>query len=110
MKLLCLLLIVAVWFLKNIHDSTRYWIKGNRFTLPNLVTKKCWNKIKNPYKDGASLMISRLAPQDYHRFHWPVSGKVKSITHIGGKLWTVNPIAINQIVNVYTEINVVLYY
>jgi len=53
--------------------------------------------------EGGSFVIARLAPQDYHRFHWPVSGKIKKFTPIQGALYTVNPIAINQPINVYTE-------
>jgi len=48
-------------------------------------------------------VIARLAPQDYHRFHCPVSGTITKITPIQGALYTVNPIAINQPINVYTE-------
>jgi phosphatidylserine decarboxylase len=31
-----------------------------------------------------------LSPQDYHRVHSPVSGKLVSITHVRGDLWPVN--------------------
>jgi phosphatidylserine decarboxylase len=41
-------------------------------------------------------VIARLAPQDYHRWHSPVSGTVESITEIPGAYYTVNPQAINE--------------
>ena len=84
----------------DILDATVVWIKGSEFTV---------EKLLGPRKDlaseflGATLVIARLAPQDYHRFHFPVSGTVKSITEIEGTLYTVNPIAVRQPVNVYTE-------
>ena len=54
--------------------------------------------------EGGSLVIARLAPQDYHRFHSPVDGKVVSISPVVGKqFWTVNPVAINSPVNVFCE-------
>ena len=41
---------------------------------------------------------------DYHRFHSPVSGTVRSITAVPGQLYTVNPIAVNSpLVNVFTS-------
>lgn len=41
---------------------------------------------------------------DYHRFHSPVTGVIKSIVEIPGHLYTVNPIAVNSpMVNVLTE-------
>jgi phosphatidylserine decarboxylase len=52
---------------------------------------------------GGSLMISRLAPQDYHRFHMAVSGRVVRRAAIDGALYTVNPVAVRQHINVYTE-------
>lgn len=47
------------------------------------------------FKEG-SILIHRLAPQDYHRWHSPTSGTVVSITDIPGSYYTVNPQAINE--------------
>ena len=32
-----------------------------------------------------------LAPHNYHRVHSPLTGKIKSLRHIPGQLWPVNP-------------------
>ena len=48
------------------------------------------------YFDGGSIVVHRLAPQDYHRWHSPVTGTVESIKEIDGAYYTVNPQAINQ--------------
>lgn len=48
------------------------------------------------YKDqvdkysGGALAIFRLAPQDYHRFHSPVEGRIGAMTVISGEYYTVN--------------------
>jgi phosphatidylserine decarboxylase len=42
------------------------------------------------------MVIARLAPQDYHRWHAPVSGTVQAIKDIPGAYYTVNPQAINE--------------
>ncbi len=47
-----------------------------------------------------SVSISRLAPQDYHRFHSPVTGVVTSVHSVGDELYTVKPIAIHSAINV----------
>ncbi|KAK1040337.1 hypothetical protein LTR33_015833 [Friedmanniomyces endolithicus] len=72
--------------------ATKYWIKGFGFTLPRLLG----NEALAQKFDGGSLVIARLAPQDYHRWHAPVSGHVESINEIPGTYYTVNPQAICQ--------------
>ncbi|ETO27160.1 hypothetical protein RFI_09971 [Reticulomyxa filosa] len=84
----------------NIIDSS-IWVKGSNWTLANLLQQRY--EVVGKSLEGGAFVIARLAPQDYHRFHWPVSGKVVKITPIDGALYTVNPIAINQSINVYTE-------
>ena len=47
------------------------------------------------YQDGA-LLIIRLAPMDYHRFHFPVSGKLSPNKKIDGDYYSVNPYALRK--------------
>ena len=72
--------------------ATRYWIKGFGFSLSRLLNSDDNAKIF----DGGSINIARLAPQDYHRWHAPISGTVKSIYDIPGTYYTVNPQAITE--------------
>ncbi|KAK4980506.1 hypothetical protein LTR42_000813 [Elasticomyces elasticus] len=72
--------------------ATKYWIKGTGFTLPRLLASDSLAQ----KLDGGSLVIARLAPQDYHRWHAPVSGTVETITEVPGTYYTVNPQAITQ--------------
>jgi phosphatidylserine decarboxylase len=84
----------------DIKDATEIWIKGDKFTVENVFGPNCAD-LAPRFKDG-SLCIARLAPQDYHRWHFPCNGKLGRKVPIPGALFTVNPIAINQNVNVYT--------
>jgi len=72
--------------------ATKYWIKGHGFTLANLLGSQ---EAAQQF-EGGSIAIARLAPQDYHRWHCPVTGKVESIKDISGTYFTVNPQAINE--------------
>ncbi|KAK3700676.1 hypothetical protein LTR37_015865 [Vermiconidia calcicola] len=90
--------------------ATKYWIKGFGFTLAKLLDS---DKLAECFK-GGPILIHRLAPQDYHRWHAPVSGTIRSITEIPGtqdfdktmlaclvltvsiRYYTVNPQAINE--------------
>jgi len=72
--------------------ATKYWIKGFNFTLERLLGSAEQAKVF----EGGSLVIARLAPQDYHRWHAPVSGTVRGIKDIPGTYYTVNPQAVNE--------------
>ncbi|MBO7521458.1 MAG: phosphatidylserine decarboxylase, partial [Opitutales bacterium] len=49
--------------------------------------------------ENGSMLISRLCPLDYHRFHYPVSGAIAARKNIGGFLYSVNPIALSKNIN-----------
>jgi len=85
----------------EVMDATKVWIKGEKFTMEGLLGPR-GNDLASRYVSG-SMVICRLAPQDYHRWHWPVNGRVKQITKIDGTLFTVNPIAICKNVDVFTQ-------
>ncbi|KAJ3974206.1 phosphatidylserine decarboxylase-domain-containing protein [Lentinula raphanica] len=86
---------------ESVSEATRLWIKGREFSVGRL--------LGNAYKaeaeryNGGALAIFRLAPQDYHRFHSPVDGKIGKMTYISGEYYTVNPQAIRTALDVYGE-------
>lgn len=77
---------------QTIDLATKCWIKGHGFHVANLLGDE---QIANQF-DGGSIVIARLAPQDYHRWHAPVTGTVRGIKDIPGAYYTVNPQAINE--------------
>lgn len=83
----------------TIAEAQQIWIKGHHFTLTSLLQNA---DLAKRY-EGGSLVIARLAPQDYHRFHMPVGGTLRPFTPIDGTYFTVNPVAVNTSVDVYTE-------
>ncbi len=52
------------------------------------------------YQGGACL-IARLCPADYHRFHFPVSGRAGPTRLVPGRLHSVSPYALEQKIPVY---------
>jgi phosphatidylserine decarboxylase len=72
--------------------ATKYWIKGFGFTTEKLLGSA---ELAQQF-DGGTIVIARLAPQDYHRWHSPVNGTVESVKTIPGAYYTVNPQAINE--------------
>ncbi|KAK9762974.1 phosphatidylserine decarboxylase [Basidiobolus ranarum] len=86
------------------NNATRLWIKGEDFTIARLLgeTSEENQVLAQIFEDGP-LVICRLAPQDYHRFHFPVDGRVRSHQALDGQYFTVNPMAIRSGLDVYGE-------
>lgn len=72
------------------------FIKGEMFDLAKLVDDK---ELAEQYRSG-SLLLSRLCPVDYHRFHFPVAGVAGPTRLINGPLYSVNPIALRQNIHI----------
>jgi len=68
------------------------FVKGQRFDLAALLGDAALAK---RYADGA-LVLSRLCPVDYHRFHFPVAGTPGAPRVIPGPLFSVSPIALGR--------------
>jgi phosphatidylserine decarboxylase len=52
---------------------------------------------------GGAMLISRLCPVDYHRFHFPVSGVPNEPRLINGWLYSVSPVALRRNVRYLVE-------
>lgn len=76
----------------NIDDIDGFFVKGQTFNLAELINHK---ELSERYR-GGSLILSRLCPVDYHRFHFPVSGYATSTRVINGPLFSVSPIALTR--------------
>jgi len=84
---------------KNIKTLKNFFIKGNKFTLENFLQNK---NLTEEYKNS-SLIIIRLAPKDYHRFHFPLNGKISKTTKIKGTYYSVSPYAIKKNLKIFCE-------
>ena len=68
------------------------FVKGQKFDLGKLLGD---DSLAAKYADG-SLVLSRLCPVDYHRFHFPASGTPGEVRTINGPLFSVSPIALRR--------------
>jgi len=76
----------------NIDKIDGFFVKGQTFDLDQLLANADLSK---RYR-GGSLILSRLCPVDYHRFHFPVSGIPGPTRLINGPLFSVSPIALGR--------------
>jgi len=54
------------------------------------------------FKDGEFCTIY-LAPKDYHRIHMPCDGKLISMTHVPGQLFSVNPLTARSVPKLFAR-------
>lgn len=83
----------------NLSTSSSIFIKGQSFDLAALFES---TEMAKKYENG-SLVISRLCPVDYHRFHFPSSGMASANNLINGFLYSVNPIALRKNISIFWQ-------
>lgn len=71
-----------------IRDSMTFFVKHLPFNLERLLN----NSILAKSYHGGSMAVFRLAPYDYHRFHFPIDGVLGQPIEIEGGYDSVNPV------------------
>ncbi|MEO5970749.1 MAG: phosphatidylserine decarboxylase [Bdellovibrionia bacterium] len=75
---------------EKILPEQKFPVKGKSLSAAALLGSKDKGKIF----EGGPLLLARLCPTDYHRFHFPDAGRVIRSYTIHGKLHSVNPLAL----------------
>lgn len=73
-------------------EISSVFIKGQKFDVAGLLGCE---KLAETYQDGP-LLLSRLCPVDYHRYHFPCAGVPGETRMINGPLFSVSPLALRQ--------------
>jgi phosphatidylserine decarboxylase len=76
----------------NFAAAEGFYAKGQRFDLRSFLDDEA---LAREFAGGA-MLISRLCPVDYHRFHFPVSGRPGEPRLINGWLYSVSPLALRR--------------
>ena len=83
----------------NIKKADGFWVKGKKFSLKALL---CDDNLAACYEEGA-MVIARLCPVDYHRFHFPCACTPGKARLINGPLFSVNPMALKRNIDILSE-------
>jgi phosphatidylserine decarboxylase len=76
----------------DVDAAAGFYVKGEKFTLAQLLGD---GGLAEKFAGGA-MLISRLCPVDYHRFHFPVAGVPGDPRLINGWLYSVSPVALRR--------------
>jgi len=83
----------------NVDEAEGFYVKGSKFTMSELLGD---DALGDKFA-GGSMLISRLCPVDYHRYHFPVNGLPTVPKLINGYLYSVSPIALRKNINYLVE-------
>ena len=80
----------------DVDAADGFYVKGRKFPLAELIPSA-------ERFAGGAMVISRLCPSDYHRFHFPVGGVPSESRLIEGWLYSVNPVALRRNIRYLVE-------
>ena len=78
--------------IRDVSSATAFYAKGAKFDIASFLGDSALARSF----EGCDMLISRLAPVDYHRFHFPLSGEIAARRKIKGSLYSVSPIALSR--------------
>ncbi|CAI4214474.1 unnamed protein product [Parascedosporium putredinis] len=84
---------------ESVPKLRKLWVKGRNFSMAELTMDM---ELGDHFADSAVASF-RLSPQDYHRYHSPVSGKIKLFRSIPGDYYQVDPVALRSDVDILTR-------
>lgn len=87
-----------IWQIGEV-DAYGITAKGRGFTLEQLLAD---TGSAAQFK-RASFTVLYLAPDNYHRVHMPLAGRLRAMRYIPGSLFSVNPCIVNHIPNVFAR-------
>lgn len=80
----------------EINDGALLQAKGWHYSADELIGRPVRAEL-----EGGVFVTYYLCPTDYHRVHFPLSGKVSGIRHLVGKLWPVNSWSVHNVRNLF---------
>lgn len=83
-----------------ITDGNIFQAKGKSFTATDLLGGDAERAA--PFNNGIFTTIY-LSPKDYHRLHMPLTGTLREMVHIPGRLFSVNPATVNSVPGLFAR-------
>lgn len=83
----------------NLQKGLHFIAKGYDFSLPEFLNNQ---KLADQYLHG-SMLIFRLTPADYHRFHFPIDSLPEKPHIIKGKYYSVSPISLQKKIKTFYQ-------
>lgn len=86
-------------FYPNLTEAEGFVVKGQKFDLSTLLGDA---ELAKKYYKG-TMVMARLCPSDYHRYHFPCDCIPGQTKFINGWLYSVNPLALKKNIAIFTQ-------
>ena len=86
--------------LGDIADGRVFQAKGHDYSLQALIGG--YQHLHDDFAGGQFATIY-LSPQDYHRIHMPVTGRLREVVYVPGRLFSVNPATTRNIPGLFAR-------
>ncbi len=73
--------------------------KGHHYSMRSLLGDSSYAK----FFTGGEFATLYLSPRDYHRIHMPVSGELREVLHVPGRLFSVNPATVANVPGLFAR-------
>jgi phosphatidylserine decarboxylase len=84
----------------RIEGDAIFQAKGQRFSLQTLLGgNTAW---RDKFHNGLFATLY-LSPRDYHRIHMPLTGTLKEVIHVPGRLFSVNPVTTRKVPGLFAR-------
>jgi len=90
----------AISQLGEIKQGQIFQAKGQSFSLVELLGGDV--ERAQPFMGGDFATIY-LSPKDYHRIHMPITGTLKEMVYVPGKLFSVNPVTVENVPRLFAR-------
>lgn len=83
----------------KINNNTIFQAKNHAYTVDELLGD---TSLANQFLDGEFATLY-LSPRDYHRIHAPLTGRLKQMIHVPGKLFSVNNVTAENVPRLFAR-------
>ncbi|BDD10592.1 phosphatidylserine decarboxylase proenzyme [Fulvitalea axinellae] len=84
---------------EQVETCRKFFVKGYEFDVCEFLQN---DALAKKY-DQSPMIIIRLAPADYHRFHFPSNGHIGKSVKVSGSYYSVSPIALDKKIEIFCE-------
>jgi phosphatidylserine decarboxylase len=82
---------------ETIYEDKATQIKGKYYSISELIGTDL------DFSTGLHVAVIYLSPSNYHRYHYPVTGKIERYLHTGTRLFPVNRVGLSSINNLFVR-------